>query len=241
VVSFRYAKQRADVLRLLITLLILAAAPVAVWRGWVEVPAQWNPWAPLNITEPVNFLTRYKLSRLQADPQLCVQALAASTVRYSVQANSPADAKCPLVNVLRVQGSEVKLSSSFLATCPVAVAFAMFEHQALQPAAQASFGQAVAQVDHLGSFACRNVYGRSEGRLSQHATANALDIAGFRLADGRRISVLKDWPGDSANARFLRQVRDGACKHFNTVLGPEYNAAHRNHFHLDMGRWSVCR
>jgi hypothetical protein len=241
VVSFRYAKQRADVLRLLIILLILAAAPVAVWRGWVEVPAQWNPWAPLNITEPVNFLTRYKLSRLQADPQLCVQALAASTVRYSVQADSPADAKCPLVNVLRVQGSEVKLSSSFLATCPVAVAFAMFEHQALQPAAQASFGQAVAQVDHLGSFACRNVYGRSEGRLSQHATANALDIAGFRLADGRRISVLKDWPGDSANARFLRQVRDGACKHFNTVLGPEYNAAHRNHFHLDMGRWSVCR
>ena len=228
-------------LRLLITLLILAAAPVAVWRGWVEVPAQWNPWAPLNITEPVNFLTRYKLSRLQADPQLCVQALAASTVRYSVQADSPADAKCPLVNVLRMQGSEVKLSSSFLATCPVAVAFAMFEHQALQPAAQASFGQAVAQVDHLGSFACRNVYGRSEGRLSQHATANALDIAGFRLADGRRISVLKDWPGDSANARFLRQVRDGACTHFNTVLGPEYNAAHRNHFHLDMGRWSVCR
>jgi hypothetical protein len=140
-----------------------------------------------------------------------------------------------------VKGSEVKLSSSFLATCPVAVAFAMFEHQALQPAAQASFGQAVAQVDHLGSFACRNVYGRSEGRLSQHATANALDIAGFRLADGRRISVLKDWPGNSANARFLRQVRDGACKHFNTVLGPEYNAAHRNHFHLDMGRWSVCR
>lgn len=227
--------------RLLIILLLLAAAPVAVWRGWIEVPDRWNPWAPLDIAEPVNFLTRYKLSRLQGDPTLCVQALATSTVRYSVQADSPADAKCPLVNVLRVQGSEVRLSSSFLATCPVAVAFAMFERQALQPAAQAAFGQAVTQVDHLGSFACRNVYGRSEGRLSQHASANALDIAGFRLADGRRINVLKDWPGDDANARFLREVRNGACKHFNTVLGPDYNAAHRNHFHLDMGRWSVCR
>lgn len=228
-------------MRLLIVLLILAAGPFSVWRGWLQIPPQWNPWAALDVTQPANFLTRYKLGRLQTDPTLCAQALATSSMRYSPQADSPADAKCPLVNVLRVQGSDVRLSSSFLATCPVAVAFALFERHALQPAAQAVFGQRVVQVDHLGSFACRNVYGRSEGRLSQHATANAVDIAGFRLADGTRISVLRDWPGDSASSRFLHQVRNGACQNFNTVLGPEYNAAHRNHFHLDMGRWSVCR
>jgi hypothetical protein len=229
------------IVKWLIALIVLGAGPVALWRGWVQVPDQWNPWATLDIGQPPNVLTGYKLGRLRNDPALCVQALATSQVRYSQQADSPADAKCPLVDVLRVNGSAVRLSSSFLATCPVAVAFAMFERHALQPAAQAVFGQAVSQVDHLGSFACRNVYGRSEGRLSQHASANALDIAGFRLADGRRISVLKDWPGEGDNSRFLRQVRDGACKNFNTVLGPEYNAAHRNHFHLDMGRWSVCR
>ncbi|MBF3247311.1 extensin, partial [Pseudomonas aeruginosa] len=50
-----------------------------------------------------------------------------------------------------------------------------------------------------------------------------------------------DWAGESADGRFLRRVRDGACASFNAVLGPDYNAAHRDHFHLDMGLWKVCR
>jgi len=224
------------------TLLILAGAvAVGVWRGWVPLPADWNPWAPLDVRATPNVLTRYKLGRLQDDPALCDQVLETSGLRVSHQADSPADAACPLRNTLRVQGSAVELSSSFLASCPLAVAFALFERHSLQPAAQAVFGQAVTRVDHLGSFACRNMYNRVEGRLSQHASANALDIAGFRLADGRSISVLKDWPGEGDKARFLRQVRDSACDDFNVVLGPDYNAAHRNHFHLDMGRWWVCR
>ncbi|MGK9415155.1 extensin-like domain-containing protein [Pseudomonas cedrina] len=223
-------------------LLILAGAfAVGVWRGWVPLPAQWNPWAPLDVRANPNLLTRYKLGRLQDDPALCDQVLKTSGLRVSHQADSPADAACPLRNTLRVQGAAVGLSSSFLASCPLAVAFALFERHSLQPAAQAIFGQAVTRVDHLGSFACRNMYNRADGRLSQHASANALDIAGFRLADGRSISVLKDWPGEGDNARFLRQVREGACDNFNVVLGPDYNAAHRNHFHLDMGRWWVCR
>jgi hypothetical protein len=224
------------------TLLILAGAvAVGVWRGWGPLPADWNPWAPLDVRATPNVLTRYKLGRLQDDPALCDQVLGTSGLRVSHQADSPADAACPLRNTLRVQGSAVGLSSSFLASCPLAVAFALFERRSLQPAAQSVFGQAVTRVDHLGSFACRNMYNRAEGRLSQHASANALDIAGFRLADGRSISVLKDWPGEGDKARFLRQVRDSACDDFNVVLGPDYNAAHRNHFHLDMGRWWVCR
>ena len=57
----------------------------------------------------------------------------------------------------------------------------------------------------------------------------------------RAISVLKDWPKDNQDARFLRQVRDAACDVFSVVLSPDYNAAHRNHFHLDVGPWWVCR
>nr|WP_207198352.1 extensin family protein [Pseudomonas sp. TH34] len=200
-------------------LLVLAGGLlVGVWRGWVPLPDDWNPWAPLDVRASPNLLTRFKLGRLQDDPALCDQVLKTSGLRVTHQADSPVDAACPL-----------------------AVAFALFERHSLQPAAQAVFGQAVTRVDHLGSFACRNIYNRADGRLSQHASANALDIAGFRLADGRTISVLKDWPGDGESARFLRQVRDGACKDFNVVLSPDYNAAHRNHFHLDMGRWWVCR
>lgn len=223
-------------------LLVLAGGVlVGVWRGWVPLPDDWNPWAPLDVRASPNLLTRFKLGRLQDDPALCDQVLKTSGLQVTHQADSPVDAACPLRNTLRVQGADVGLSSSFLASCPLAVAFALFERHSLQPAAQAVFGQAVTRVDHLGSFACRNIYNRADGRLSQHASANALDIAGFRLADGRTISVLKDWPGDGESARFLRQVRDGACKDFNVVLSPDYNAAHRNHFHLDMGRWWVCR
>ena len=225
---------------LLLVLLIIGAVAASVWRGWIFVPPQWNPWAPLDVRAAPNLLTRYKLMRLRDDPQLCDQALSTSGLRFMHQADSP-DAACPLLNPLRVQGGDVALSSSFLASCPLAVAFALFEHHALQPAAQAVYGQAVSRVDHLGSFACRNVYGRENGRRSQHASADALDIAGFRLADGRSINVLRDWPKDNQDARFLRQVRDGACDMFSVVLSPDYNAAHRNHFHVDVGPWWMCR
>ncbi|WP_339522005.1 extensin-like domain-containing protein [Pseudomonas sp. EL_65y_Pfl2_R96] len=225
---------------LLLVLLIIGAAGLSVWRGWVSIPQQWNPWAPLDVKAKPNLLTRYKLMRLRDDPQLCDQALSSSGLRVSRQADSP-DAACPLTNTLRVQGGEAALSSSFLASCSLAVAFALFDRHALQPAAQAVYGQAVKRVDHLGSFACRNVYNRENGRRSQHATADALDISGFRLADGRLISVLKDWPKDNQDARFLHQVRDGACDMFSVVLSPDYNAAHRNHFHVDVGPWWRCR
>ena len=221
-------------------LLIIGGATLSVWRGWLALPAQWNPWAPLDVRADPNFLTGYKLMRLRDDPLLCDQVLGTSGLRVARQADSP-DAKCPLANTLRVQGGEVALSSSFLASCRLAVSFALFERHALQPAAQAIYGQSVSRVDHLGSFACRNVYGRENARRSQHASADALDIAGFRLADGRAINVLKDWPKDNQDAKFLRQVRQGACDTFSVVLSPDYNAAHRNHFHLDVGPWSVCR
>ncbi len=121
------------------------------------------------------------------------------------------------------------------------MAYALFEKHGLQPAAQRVFGQPVAQVDHLGSFACRNVYHRKQGRLSQHATADALDISGFRLRDGQRIVLARDWQAGGQKAEFLRQVQQAACDSFSTVLGPDYNAAHHNHFHVDMGRWQICR
>jgi hypothetical protein len=225
----------------LLFLLLCAGVATAIWRGWIQVPPQWNPWAPLDVRAEPNLLTPFKLARLQSDPALCDQVLASSSLRFSRQADSAASAKCPLQNTLRIQGGDVALSSSFLASCPLAVAYVLFDIHTLQPAAQAVFGQRVARIDHLGSFACRNVYSRADGRLSQHAGANALDIAGFRLADGQRINVLKDWGDSGEKGRFLKEVRDGACKQFSTVLGPEYNAAHRNHFHVDMGRWQVCR
>ncbi|HEN8712135.1 TPA: extensin family protein [Pseudomonas putida] len=228
-------------MRALVLLCGLLLVAGFLWQSGWRLPQAWDPWAALDVRQPPNLLTPYKLSRLRDDPQLCRQALATTSLRYRAQADSPASANCPLQNVWRIEQGQARLSSSFLASCPLAVAYALFEKHGLQPAAQQVFGQPVAQVDHLGSFACRNVYNRKQGRLSQHATANALDISGFRLQDGQRIVLARDWQAGGQKAAFLRQVQQAACKSFSTVLGPDYNAAHRNHFHLDMGLWQICR
>ncbi|TWI58769.1 hypothetical protein IQ22_00481 [Pseudomonas duriflava] len=224
-----------------VLLLMLAGLGLGITYGWVTIPAEWNPFAPLDVKQPPNLLTSYKLRRLQHDPTLCSKALETSPLRYVPLSGTTGSKQCPLDNVVRVQRSEAAFSGSFLATCSLATAYAMFELHALQPAAQAVFGQRVTQVEHFGSFACRNIYGRANARRSEHATANALDLAGFRLADGSRITVARDWKGDDDKARFLRLAREGACKTFNTTLSPDYNAAHRDHFHVDMGGFHVCR
>lgn len=128
-------------------------------------------------------------------------------------------------------------------TCPVAAALELWRRDYVGPAARKILGSEVVRIEHLGAFSCRRMYGQVEGQWSEHATANAIDIAGFVLKDGRRISVLKDWKGTGAKPAFLRAVRSGACDSFGTVLSPDYNAAHADHLHLDQdARWSgVCR
>ena len=224
---------------LFLSLLLGAALLVALWRGWLEVAPRFNPWAPLDVRETPNLLTPFKLWRLGDDRELCDLALATSGLRFTSLADSAPHPGCPVENAVRIQGANVGLSSSFMATCPLAVSFALFERHGLQPAAQAVFGQPVTRVEHVGSFACRSIAGSQ--RPSQHSYANALDMVGFRLRDGQHISVLRDWPGQGDKARFLRLVQEAACDSFNVTLGPEYNAAHRDHFHVDMGMWRMCR
>ena len=102
------------------------------------------------------------------------------------------------------------------------------------------------EIEHFGSYNCRRMYNREGASWSEHATADAVDIAAFRLADGTRITIVGDWPGKGSKARFLRDVRDAACGVFATVLSPDYNAAHRDHLHLDQASrggmgWRACR
>jgi hypothetical protein len=126
-------------------------------------------------------------------------------------------------------------------TCPLALGYAFWLRHTVQPAARAELGAPIAGVEHYGTYACRNVYGRAEGRRSEHAAANALDVAGFRTASGRRLTVARDYREAGPSGRFLRRVRSGACLWFAAVLSPDYNAAHRDHLHLDRGRYRVCR
>ena len=225
----------------------LAAAVFGVYSGRIVVPEEFNPWAPLRITEAPGFLTPFKLKRATADAQLCQVALEDSGLQYQQVPDRETGQGCGFSNTVRISGivspdgaGKVAMTP-FLLSCRAAVSVAMWEQHVVQPAAQLHFSRPVTGLDHLGSYACRNIYHRDNASRSQHATADALDVAGFRIAGGGRVSVLRDWPRESAEARFLHDVHSGACKLFDGVLGPDYNAAHRDHFHLDRGRHGVCR
>jgi hypothetical protein len=105
----------------------------------------------------------------------------------------------------------------------------------VQPIAQARFGQPVVGLRVFGAYSCRSIDNIGGAQLSEHAFANAIDVAGFRLADGRIISVVADWKKtDSQESAFLHEAHAGACQHFTTVLGPGADVFHYNHFHLDL-------
>ena len=227
-ISRRTGRLRAD--RRVLLAIVLAALGLAAWQ-WLQDHPQHNPWAPLDLRDPPGLATSAKLSALADDPAQCRAVLERSEVAFS--ALPPAgEGACRRDDRLTL-GDAPFAAPDPVTTCPVAVATHLWLLDSVQPAAQATFGQGVARIEHYGAFSCRRLYGRDEGPWSEHATGNAVDIAAFVLDDGRRISVLGDWSGEAEEAQFLRTVRDGACKGFSTVLSPDYNAAHRDHFHLD--------
>jgi len=223
-------------------LLGLAILSGLVWAGTVSIPSRLNPFAPLRIADDINWLTRMKLFRLQSDRLMCRAVLEGASLDYRPVPDQALDEGCGLSNAVEVTEAAVAFSRSFTATCQLTVAWALFETHVMMPAARRYFDQAVAQVIHLGTYACRNINHRADGRRSEHAIANAIDISGFVLTDGQRITLKDDWSGaDPRKAAFLKTVRDGACEIFNVVLSPDYNEAHRDHFHFDMGRHRACR
>lgn len=181
------------------------------------------------------------IASLQQNPQLCLFALGASGHRVSSVPDRPMQGGCGIDNAVEVSETSVDFNQDFVATCPLAAAYAIFEADVLQPAAQRHFGQAVVGVEHWGTYACRNRNHRTAGPRSEHATGNAIDIGAFQLADGRRVTVLDGWRGRSDERAFLREVHLGACRLFQGVIGPEHDRAHHDHFHFDMGIWRFCR
>jgi len=213
----------------------------ALGSGRLAMPDRWNPWAPLAVADAPNLLTGYKLGRLVDDPPACRAVLAASGMRYAAEPDRRVDGDCGWRDAVRIGATPTPVSQPFVLACPAAVALALWERHSVQPLARRLLGAPVVRIDHLGSFACRNIGGETGGRRSEHAQANALDVAGFALANGRTIRVARDWHGDDAPGRFLREVHAGACRFWNVVLGPDYNAAHRDHLHLDRGGFRACR
>jgi hypothetical protein len=120
--------------------------------------------------------------------------------------------------------------------CPIVSALDRWLADSVQPAAQRWFGARVVEIKQISAYSCRGMNGNSRAHISEHAFGNALDIAGFTLADGRHISVKDGWKGMSEEQGFLRDVQAAACQQFSTVLAPGSNVYHYDHIHVDLMR-----
>lgn len=208
----------------------MAASP----RAAPERPSFLTPIAPFT---PMGESVR--LARLRTDPEACAAALAQSTLLTQEIADRQSG-RCGFTNAVTLTRSSFSYSSPVEASCPLAAAIEPWE-TAVREAALRHLGADVARIEQMGTYACRRIYHQARGPMSEHATANAIDIAAFTLTDGRTIRVAQHWEGATPEARFLKEVRDRSCGLFSAVLSPDYNAAHADHLHLDMGRARVCR
>ncbi|QCE24988.1 extensin [Enterobacter bugandensis] len=222
----------------LLTIFILGAIAMAGYR-WL--PSYYNPFTPLNLDDPPGRITQYKLRHLT--PEACASLLAQANQKNLIRTQAVADSggECPLNNVVRVRDfGPVSLNGSFLASCPLALSSALFVSQQARPLTKRFTGSELTRIEHLGSFACRNIYHRPDARRSEHATAEALDIAAFRLANGERVTVLNGWKSAKTQP-WLKALLAASCGYYGNGLGPEYNAAHASHFHLGMRGFGLCR
>lgn len=185
----------------------------------------------------------------KADTRQCISALNKAQVRFTPVPDQTFGAGCSQLGSVRLSTialtdaprgfDELAISNIGPVRCELAQRFAGWAQFGVARAAEQMLGSPLVKIETMGSYSCRTIAGSA--KLSQHAHANAIDIAAFVLADGRRISVKQGWNGSNQERAFLRTIHGSACKRFGTVLGPDYNAAHRDHLHVDMSGQGYCR
>ncbi|MFQ6553655.1 extensin family protein [Aestuariibius insulae] len=219
--------------RIVVALVIVAAVSILIERLLTDpdtpLPRAWNPMEPLDVSASPNILTPLKLSRAVRMPERCYAALETSRSRFEILPDLEAsNSACGISAQVRLTSVGPSLNRPLNTTCETALRLAMWAEHGLED---------VIGIDHIGSYSCRAMRTSrgSAGRMSTHATAEAVDIVALRFADGRRLSLIDDWGEE------LQGVRDSACDWFRVVLSPDYNALHRDHFHLQNRGWELCR
>jgi hypothetical protein len=239
----------------LIMLLVVLGGIYLYGLRFGHLSAGLSPLPAIDLSSGSGWFIDYRLAALTHSPELCKELLTAPHTVASPVPDQPIGANdCGYVNAFSVQetgGASVGLSPL---TCQATAALALWVEHVVQPEAEQLLGSRVTAIAHLGTYACRDKIGGSYRRRlnkvlrqfdpslarSQHATANAVDIAGFKLANGQTVSVLDDWRDKGAKGNFLRRIHNGACSYFRVTLGPEFNKEHANHFHLDRGPGRLC-
>lgn len=220
-------------------LAIAAAVILAILTLNRYLPPQHNPLRPIDLNDPIGVATHYKLARIKSDTSLRYTLLDKAGIGYSPVGENAGNPTCPLERALVLDRSNFPYSVTPLRmTCSTMAALYIWEHDVVRPQAETLLGSRIEEVLTYGSYSCRNIAGTN--RLSEHGRANAIDIIGFRLEDGREVQVREQWREDSAEGAFLDAIHTGACRVFSVVLGPDYNADHADHFHFDMGNGALC-
>jgi hypothetical protein len=234
-------RRRSRLPRLILIVLLALGVGLLLRQGLV--PAALNPLPAVDLGQPNPWLIDWRLAALKSNPDLCRRVLISPHIEAQPIADSPLRDGCGWVNSVRMSAAGGVRAGFDKLTCEAAAALALWLEHDLQQVAQEILGQRITAVQSFGTYSCRNIIGNAlwKSWRSQHATANAVDIGGFTLADGRRISVRGHWRGEGAEARFLRAAHGRACRYFHVVLGPEYNAAHHDHFHFDRGPLWRCK
>lgn len=215
----------------------------AIWHPDTPLPDQWNPTKPLLVKAPVTVLTDWKLTRATADPDACLAALRQVGQIASRESFASGNPACQVANPVAIGSVGAARLGNLQTDCGTALRLAMWEHHSVQPAARELLNANVEEIVDQGSYNCRSIRTTSgnSNRWSTHATAEAIDVRGFRLNDGTRVILLRDWNGSGAKSAFLWRVHEGSCRWFKTTLGPDYNALHADHFHLQARGWGTCR
>ncbi len=214
----------------------------AVFHHDTPLPDEWNPIIPLHVDAPITPLTAYKLRLTMGDDARCLAVLedAADFRSESPLEDSVDCIISPRITLRRVGQAKLRAVET---RCQTALRMAMWERHGLQAAAERHMGTMVSEVRHFSSYSCRKMRTGSgeDAGMSTHATANAIDISGFVLKDGRTVDLKRDWPKIGPTSDFLRDAFQSACLWFPVALGPEFNALHADHFHLQTRGWGFCR
>ncbi len=185
------------------------------------------------------------ISRTAETPEAmrkCLADLAALGAKVEALPDRFYPGGCSATSAVKLVAIGIPITNIGAVKCGLALPLTQWVQQAVQSAARDRLKSYVTKIESFGTFACRPINNVEGNKLSEHGRANAIDIGGFVLKDGRHITVKADWNGPDPQARaFLRQVRDAACRRFTVVLSPDANAFHQDHLHFDMGNWKLCR
>jgi hypothetical protein len=142
---------------------------------------------------------------------------------------------CEVRNAWEVRSiGAVSFSQPATLNCGMAEPLEHWLDTTVQRSAERNFGERVVGIVVAASYSCRPRNNKRGAKMSEHGFGNAIDISAFTLESGRKVAVADGWRGSSADRNFLHAVHDEACGRFRTVLGPNANRAHRDHFHLDL-------